>query len=64
VRVVVDKGKCLGNALCVAAAPEVFDVDDEEGLVVLLQEDPGPELADRVARAVKSCPTSALSIEP
>ena len=63
-RVVIDKSKCLGNALCVAAAPEVFDVDDEEGLVVLLQEAPGPESAERVARAVKSCPTSALSLEP
>ncbi len=48
-RVVVDKSKCLGNALCVAAAPEVFDVDDEEGLVVLLQESPDPESAERVA---------------
>jgi ferredoxin len=61
VRVVIDTGRCLGNALCVAAAPEVFDVDDE-GTAFLLQDEPTAELADRVELAVRRCPTGALSI--
>jgi ferredoxin len=45
----------------VAAAPEVFDVDDE-GTAFLLQDEPTAELADRVELAVRRCPTGALSI--
>ncbi len=60
-RIVIDTARCLGNARCVVAAPEVFDVDDD-GVVFLLQEDPGPELTPGVELAVRSCPTGALSI--
>jgi ferredoxin len=61
VRIVINTGRCLGNARCVAAAPTVFDVDDD-GVVVLLDEDPPAELAAKVELAVKSCPTGALSL--
>lgn len=61
-RVVIDTGRCLGNALCVASAPEVFDVDDD-GTAFLLQEDPGPEQTDRIELAVRRCPTGALSLQ-
>jgi len=44
-----------------AAAPEVFDVDDD-GVSSVLDEHPGTELADRVRLAVRSCPTGAISI--
>jgi ferredoxin len=61
VRVTIDASKCLGNARCMAAAPEVFDVDDD-GAASVLVEHPGPALADRVRLAERSCPTGAISI--
>jgi ferredoxin len=61
VRVIVDRERCESNALCMAAAPEVFRVDDEDVLQVL-DETPGEELRPRVMAAVRSCPKAALSL--
>jgi ferredoxin len=61
VRVAIDPSMCLGNARCMAAAPEVFDVDDD-GVSSVLDEHPGADLFDRVRLAVRSCPTGAISI--
>ncbi|MBV8463739.1 MAG: ferredoxin, partial [Acidimicrobiales bacterium] len=33
-RVIVDYGRCESNALCMAAAPEVFEVRDDDQLYV------------------------------
>jgi ferredoxin len=60
-RVVVDFDKCKSNALCMAAAPEVFEVRDDDFLYVL-QEEPGEELRSKVAEAVRVCPTQAISL--
>ena len=61
-RVVVDFDKCESNALCMAAAPEVFEVRDD-GFLYLLQENPPESSRSKVEDAVRSCPTQALSIE-
>jgi ferredoxin len=58
----VDRDSCEGNALCVKAAPEVFRVDDEDYVEVLVAE-PGAELAAKVREAVRRCPKGALSLE-
>ena len=42
-RVVVDFDRCESNALCMAAAPEVFEVRDDDFLYVL-QENPPDDL--------------------
>ncbi|HEY1989649.1 MAG TPA: ferredoxin [Acidimicrobiales bacterium] len=60
-RVEVDWGLCESNALCMAAAPEVFEVRDDDLLYVLDQE-PGEGLRAKVEQAVRSCPKAALSI--
>ena len=60
-RVIVDWEQCESNALCMAAAPEVFEVRDDDRLYVLVEE-PGEELRSKVELAVKSCPMTALSI--
>lgn len=62
VRVVVDYGRCESNALCMAAAPEVFEVGDDDQLYVL-DENPPESLRAKVEAAVKACPKIALSIE-
>jgi ferredoxin len=62
-RVVADRNVCVGAGMCVLTAPGVFDQDEEEGLVSLLVERPGPAEIERVRRAVDLCPSGALSLE-
>ena len=61
-RVRVDFDVCLSNAVCMSAAPEVFEVDDE-GELRVLQENPPEELRAKVENAVRSCPVQAISLE-
>lgn len=53
---------CDGNAACVGEAPEHFDIDDNDDLVVL-RENVAPDELEAVRRAVAACPKHALSIE-
>ncbi len=61
-RVVVNMEQCVGNALCMVAAPEVFEVL-EDGSLVLLQEHPSDELRGKVEEAARVCPAQAIAIE-
>ena len=54
-----DRGTCIGAGMCVMTAAAVFDQDDD-GLVVLVTED--PEVDEAVKQAVTLCPSGALSI--
>lgn len=58
-----DFGACQGYANCVDAAPDVYDIDDD-GVVVLLREEISEDERPRIEEAARSCPVSALSIEP
>ncbi|MHB1518764.1 MAG: ferredoxin [Acidimicrobiales bacterium] len=60
-RVVVDRGRCESNALCMAIAPEVFELRDDD-LLYLLDEEPPEALRSKVEQAVQTCPKIALSI--
>ena len=60
--VVVDYDLCESNALCMAAAPEVFEVRDDDYMYVL-QENPPEELRAKVEEAVQRCPKQAIRIE-
>lgn len=62
-KVVVDTEKCVAAGNCVAAAMDVFDQREEDGIVVLLDENPPPELAQDVRNAAAVCPALAIRIE-
>jgi ferredoxin len=62
-KISVDRGRCTGLGICESLAPKHFEVDDE-GTLVLLDENVTPEDLDAVRDAVASCPTEALSIQP
>lgn len=62
-KVHADIDKCEGYANCVVAAPDVFSIDDEENIVVVMNADPAEDRREAVEEAVRNCPTSALSIE-
>ena len=59
-RVVVNRDRCEGNAVCVKTAPEVFQLDDDEYAMVIT--DPVPvEQETLVEQAIAWCPRAALS---
>lgn len=60
IKVTVNYELCEGNAMCMDVAPEVFDLDDDD-VVVLLNDAPGEDLREKVAAAVERCPKQALS---
>ncbi|MFF5447816.1 ferredoxin [Streptomyces sp. NPDC012888] len=57
-----DKGRCIGAGMCALTAPAVFDQDDDEGLVILLDASPPPDQHTAVRLAVGHCPASALTL--
>jgi ferredoxin len=61
-RVVVDFDLCESNALCMQAAPEVFEVRDDDFLY-LLDEHPPESMRPKIEQAVRQCPKQAISIE-
>jgi ferredoxin len=61
-KVVVDEDKCCAGGQCVLAAPDVFDQRDEDGIVVLLTGNPGPELHASVREAAQICPAAAITV--
>jgi ferredoxin len=62
VEVVVDADECEANAVCVGIAPEVFELDDDENLHILIERPDGDLLA-RAREAVDSCPKRALFVK-
>jgi ferredoxin len=63
VRITADRSVCIGAGMCVLTAPEVFDQDDD-GLVVLLVEEPAGAAARAAAEAVRLCPSQAIGERP
>jgi ferredoxin len=61
-KIVVDFDKCKSNAVCMAAAPDLFEVRDDNFLYVL-QEEPGEDQRPALEEAIRTCPTGAISVE-
>ncbi len=58
----MDRERCVGAGMCALTAPEVFDQDDEEGLVLLL--DPAPPASRHAITrdAASACPSGAVTV--
>jgi ferredoxin len=59
--VTVDRDLCEANAVCCGLAPSVFELDDDENLVIKVVE-PSEELLPKVQKAVERCPKNALEL--
>ena len=57
-----DGERCCGAGHCALIAPEVFDQDECDGTVILLQPHPPRSLEPLVREAAKVCPTSAIVV--
>lgn len=61
-KIVVDYDLCEANLVCMRLVPQIFQVDDQDKLHLLL-ETPPPELLEQVQLAVRRCPRKALSLK-
>jgi ferredoxin len=61
-KVVVDFDLCEANAVCMDVAPEVFRVDENDMLEILM-ENPPESLRKKVEEAVRLCPRQAIRLE-
>ena len=59
-RIIVDRDRCEGNAICVGIDPELFELDDED--YVMVTADPIPaDAEERAEQAIAECPRAALT---
>ncbi|MEU6892338.1 ferredoxin [Streptomyces sp. NPDC046557] len=61
-KVTLDPERCVGAGHCVLSAPEVFDQDESDGVVLLLDPEPAASLADAVHEAADLCPARAILV--
>jgi ferredoxin len=63
IQVRADPARCVGAGQCVLTEPAVFDQDEEDGTVVILDDTPkGEQTIARVRQAVHICPSRALAL--
>lgn len=62
-KVSVDQDKCVSSGMCVMNAGEVFDQRDDDGVVELLVDEPGPDQEEEARKAAAACPALAIHIE-
>ncbi|MDA0159068.1 ferredoxin [Solirubrobacter ginsenosidimutans] len=60
-RVEVDRARCEGHGMCEDACPEVFRLDDDGELEILMDRIPD-ELRRKAESAVRLCPVAALTV--
>jgi len=60
-KVSVNLDRCEGYSRCMNAAPEVFEVREDDQSHVLIEQ-PGEELRSKVERAVRLCPRQAVVV--
>ena len=61
-KVVVDYDLCEANALCMDCCPEVFRVEEDDTLTVLLDDIP-EDLRSKVEESVRLCPRQAIVLD-
>ena len=61
-KVVVDYDLCEANALCMDAAPEIFRVEEDDTLTLLLEDVPG-DLQAKAEEAARLCPRQAITLQ-
>jgi ferredoxin len=60
IKITIDRDKCVGAGVCVALAPEVFQLDDEDKATVIAVD--GAPIED-IRDAADRCPTGAITVE-
>jgi ferredoxin len=58
----VDASKCVGAGVCALAAPKVFDQNDDDGIIVVLDDNPPTDQHDAVRDAAARCPAAVIAL--
>ena len=61
-KVTVDRDRCVASGQCVLAAAAIFDQDENDGAVILLNDSPGTDQYDAVRLAAQMCPSSVIEV--
>jgi ferredoxin len=61
-KITVDRERCVASGQCVLAAAALFDQDESEGVVILLNDEPNPDQYDAARLAAQMCPSSAIEV--
>ena len=61
-RVTVDRDLCIGAGLCALAAPAVFDQDQDDAIVLLLDDSPPDTARAAVEEAAERCPAGVIHL--
>ena len=60
-KIVIDLKLCEGNERCVSAAPDVFELRDDDKSHLLIER-PAERLRAKINQAARVCPRQAISI--
>ncbi|WP_026328363.1 ferredoxin [Streptomyces sulphureus] len=61
-RIEVDREKCTSSGTCAMYFPGLFDQDEADGRVRLIEEHPSEEQETEAREAVLRCPTGAITV--
>ena len=59
-RLWVDHGVCVGNAMCESIAPKVFQLNDNRQSEAV---NPAGDTEEKILEAAENCPVSAIFVE-
>ncbi|MFW3168561.1 ferredoxin [Geodermatophilus sp. CPCC 206100] len=62
-RVTVDPARCSGHGNCVAAAPDLFDLDDDTDIAAPRKSRYAEADRSRILDAVTDCPAAAIAVD-
>lgn len=60
-RIAVERDRCVAAGQCVLVAPDVFDQNEDDGLVILLDAEPVGQ-DEAVHKAAQLCPAQAIRV--
>jgi ferredoxin len=61
-KIFIDPDLCEGNMRCVAVAPELFELGDDDRAHLKI-ENPGEEFRQKAEHAARVCPRQAIRID-
>ncbi|MES1975624.1 MAG: ferredoxin [Pseudomonadota bacterium] len=61
-RIEIFPEKCIGVGQCVIAAPDLFEQNEDDGIVYLLRDNAPEERRDAAIAAARLCPTLAIVV--
>ncbi|MDQ0826101.1 ferredoxin [Arthrobacter sp. B2I5] len=58
----INVSKCVGAGVCAIAAPEIFDQNEDDGIVVVLNAHPPAEQESKLRDAAVRCPAAVITL--